>query len=536
MPQEIPNFSNVQAGSTTTGFKTRDVPYIGPVDFPGDMSEEQIQVAIKRISPPPPPIPGFLQVHEDVATGIGQKALSVAQGVGQWAADIPRQVKDVVARKQSPFSIRNAKDASPAYTDPQGTYAWSGRTPLLTETGKNPLEATNFDQRVGQVLGELGINSAAAIATGGASIPTQVAVQGATAGILAGTAQEPRNAQAAAVVGGAIPYVSGFFSKRLASWLENKAQKNVAAAIGPRSMAEKEKLGRVLPEVTATKPFALSQAGLLKKFSKHADDAVAEIDKAIDAAGQGQRIVNTQQIARKLESLKSDLLIDGKIILPEHQKAMDALSQVQNEIRALGEDTSNDAIESLLDKLLGGGGQFTNEPINPEAGKATLNSIRKLKTAYGNIVSGVQDNFFKNTLDEVTRSRAIAAKEGYFALQEGLTENAPITKELGKKAQQAITVRGILDTNITKDIGKSSALNDMATSAFIASRRPLPAIVYRTVNAFMASPAFKLAKAGLQTTLANALKSGDANAIAQAMNQIINETIIPPPSAPPQGQ
>lgn len=95
--------------------------------------------------------------------GIGQSIGKLAQTKLQWEQDIPRQIKEALTGTQQPSQV------SP---------------PLMTSTGREVFEPSNSAQRAGNVIGNVGIGAGLAAATGGASLPVQVASGGLTGALM----------------------------------------------------------------------------------------------------------------------------------------------------------------------------------------------------------------------------------------------------------------------------------------------------------------------------------------------------------------
>lgn len=477
------DFSNVASGASTIA---------GPSTIQGIL---QNRIPIGKTAP--------IVDEINALIGAGKFGMDVVQTGGQWLEDIPRQLQDIFRGRQNPFSSRNA----------QGSV--SGVSPArTTATGADPFAATNMAQTGGKIGGDIALNTALASATGGASLPVQVATQGVGTGIIA--ASQGANPESAALLSMSLPVVARYGTDAVKAWLKARAQQNVTAAINPRTFAEKDKLAKVIEQVTAEKPFAFTTEGLRNQFASKADEVATGIDEAIQTAGNGERIVNANQVARKLEGMKDALKIDGKYISEEAKATADQLSKIQAEIKELGRVTApyqRIPAESGL-RVPGGSPTITQQTLG-----ARLESLRKLKQNYGETVAAAQDYFFRNLQPG---SRPFAANEGYFALQQAMIDASPELKALGKAYQAAATPREILAKNLIRN-PQSGGLSRLGALAMTVKGYPGAGAALKTLDVFLKTPAYKLGKASLQTSMANALANGDLQTAIQVMTQMANE-------------
>lgn len=357
------------------------------------------------------------------------------------------------------------------------------------------LEPRNPIETAGGQMTQLAIPLAAGIATGGASVPVQAAIGGLTSGLVASSSgASPVNTEIAAGLGAAAPAIQAAGANVVSS-LRKRAEEGVAKAIGPISMKEKEALSKVLPEITRQRPIAMSSEGLLKQFTRQADQANAQFDALL---AKGPSLINVAKTADSIDDVIAKLTINGKFITPEDAAAADQLTQVQTEIRSLAGRTVPNA--------------------------ARIADVRALKQRYDSIIQGTAKNF-NRTLPEA--SRAEAAQSGFFALRKSMIDQNPALEKAGKAAQIAITPRNILAKQELRTI--SGGLDRVGTiveltglTAAIATGRVEPAIgaaVLAALRHIIAATPSKLIPAAARTTLANALERGNVAVAVQIAAQ-----------------
>lgn len=496
------------------------IEYGGTVhQFPDTFTDQDIQFALQQWEkmsqpktseapplPTPAPIPGLQEdpryaaikqyVDQGPVAQIPGVTMGAAKSVGRTVMAVPDLGRRyVIGIPESEREMRVRQILQPS----------------------NPVEA------LGGKIGEQVQYALPAMATGGASLPIQMAAGALGSALVAqGAGQSP---EAAGVIGAAAPVV-GAMAKGAVTGLRKAAQERVASAIGPSGYQEKQELSKVLPEITARKPFAWSSEALTQQFRQKAEDVALALDQAIDAAGTG-RDLNANAIARKIEPIIESLKVEGRFATPEAEKAAAQLVQVQNEIKELGRVVQP---YSPVNRV---GPTGLPPVIQKQTVGASRQQLRALKQKYDEIIAGASDHFYRALPPE---SRATAAKIGRSVARDAMVEATPQAGELGKEYQRLATVRNILERNEIRNvsgqrpgIGRVAELGAVAGS--VATGSPQGVIGAGTLTAllkFTNSTPFKLASANLRTAFANALESGDITTATNLMGQMTRHAAMRP--------
>ena len=425
--------------------------------------------------------PGY-QLLQGIAQGTGQIGL----GALQWMQDLPRQIREARTGRMEPSSVT----PTPPWLEPQ------------TAT-----------QSVGAAIPAIAGSTLLAAIPGG--LPAQVAAGGIGSGLIAGTTGAgPGMTQVAGAMGMAGPALQRALNM-LSPTLRKAAEERIAAALKPVGQ-EKKELARVIGDVAKQKPFAWSSEGLLKQFTDQAEIAAEAIDEAIDAFGAGRKIA-AKPIAAKLNPLISALKIDGKFVTPESAAAAAQLRLVQREIKELGRVTQP------YSRVTSSG--IVPRVIQQQTVGARLESLRRLKQNYDQIVAGAQEHFFRALPPE---SRAAAAKQGFIKVSEGMMDALPELQALNRKYTIPATVRDILQrseyrgiTGPSPTIARVAELGGIAGGIVTGSVRPVAgAGILAVLVKFVDSTPFKLASANSRTRFANAIESGNIPAAMALMGQM----------------
>jgi hypothetical protein len=270
-----------------------------------------------------------------------------------------------------------------------------------------------------------------------------------------------------------------------------KAEEIVASVIDPRGR-DKASLKRVLPDITREKPFAMSSESLLQKFR---DKASAVNDAFDDAINNYTGTINSRDITDKIKAVRDSLKLKGQHITREDRAKVLELLDIEDEIRQLGR-------------------------------RVSLADARTLKQKYDAVVAGTEQNFLR-TLPETSRSAA--AKEGFYALREGMIDKVPELKDLGQLYNRYATPRDILAKTETRNIsgtgGGIGRIVELGATANTLATGNLggvkTAVILRQLDNLTKSTPFKLANANLRTSFANAMESGNISLAVQIAGHIL---------------
>lgn len=394
--------------------------------------------------------------------------------------------------------------------------------PQFIKSAREYLQPINPPQEMGATISR-GLQMAApALLTGGSSIPVQMAAGGVgNALVSAGEGESPLTS---GIIGAASPAAGALASKAI-PMLRGGAQRLVASAIGPAG-AEKKELARVLPEITASKPFAFTRAGLQRQFETKATQAADAIDAAIDAKTEEGIRVNMNKATAGINQMVKQLKAAGGSVTPEGQQMSQQLTKVIGEMKELGR------ITAPYTKI---GASVTETGLPPVIQKQTvgaaLDKLRQLKQTYGEIVAGPSGAFSRGLSDA---SRAAAAKAGFRASQTAMVEAAPEIAALNRAYTVNATPRDIMANNAIRDIaGQKGGFGKLAEAGMLATGHPVAAIKLELLRGIMGSPGWKLVRANLKTAVANAIDSGNTTLAINLASHGLNELSRPPQITPP---
>lgn len=435
---------------------------------------------------------------------------------------------------------------------PQVIEAYGGpKEPKLFEKARDLLKITP-KQEGGAMLGRMAQYVIPGMAAAKAPLLTQAAVGGlSSAAVASGAGEDPR---AAGAMGMIAPMIGKAFQPAVKP-LRRGAMERVSSAIGPRGLEEQKELSKVLPEITARRPFAWSSEAFKGQFEKEAEKIALQLDEAIDAFSKGGDIsqlpkgaaklsgpasgtvtgdilMNTNRIASSMDDLIGSIEKSGGAVTPEAQTVLNQLKQVRGEIKDIGR------LKAASSRL--GTESSIGLPRVQSARTigATIEKLRELKQWYGDIISGTGKHFYRNVADP---SRAGAAKEGYHAIRTAMVEAVPQAKELGKEYQRQATVRDLLAKQELRTmsggnlgVGRVAEAGALAGGlAYGSPRAATSGAVLASILKLGQSTPWKLAMAKWRTALADSLQRGDMTAASQIVGQIQIEAFN---SQPGQGR
>jgi hypothetical protein len=124
---------------------------------------------------------------------------------------------------------------------------------------------------------------------------------------------------------------------KVAGTLEKSAQKNIEKILEPTKEAMKVQTKQILPDLTKTRPKAMTTQGLADQFAANADISGEAIDTAWKALPKGTR-ENVKPILDSMEKTKNSFIVDGTIVDENSWKAAEEIQKVILDI-SKGEDT-----------------------------------------------------------------------------------------------------------------------------------------------------------------------------------------------------
>lgn len=212
--------------------------------------------------------------------------------------------------------------------------------------------------------------AAAALATGGASLPAQAAIQALVAAAQAGVA-EAKPAKETAVEAGlsaAAPFVPPVAKAALgkaAGGLKTWAANLYGKALAPTKEATKTLAGEVVPELIERRV-----AGSLKTIRARSETELskfgAEIGAAYNAATKAGKKVDAVALAKGLEPLKvpfTEVAANGDVVIL-NPGAVSAIEGLQTTLKELGDSATPQAVfkfRRVIDDIVSASNGFTRE-------------------------------------------------------------------------------------------------------------------------------------------------------------------------------
>lgn len=314
---------------------------------------------------PPPVMPqveeepgGVLTAVGDFVSGAAKEAPLVINRAANLPGDIVSGALSLLADKLGPdFQRADIQRNEAAYKLREGVEA--------------PLRATADEGKasaLGRIVSRGAPTAALAALTGGASLPAQAALMGATSGAQTVTeGGDGGDVALSAGIGAAAPMVAPLLSKAVgapAKALRNLAVRQYERGLGATKEAMKTEAARITPELLE-RGVAGTLKGLSSKATGQVDDIGRQIQMAYKDATKAGVKVDGSKLADALESLKTPFREVGQggqdVVL--NPKAIGAIEDMQGILRELG-DASPSSIwkfRKTVDDIVSASNGFTRE-------------------------------------------------------------------------------------------------------------------------------------------------------------------------------
>ena len=312
----------------------------------------------KESAPEPGIVEKGMSAVGDFVAGAAKEAPLVINRAAALPGDIVSGALSLLADRMGPDIQRaDIQRNEAAYRQREGIEA-----PLREQAGEAGAS------KLGRIVSRGAPTAALAALTGGASLPAQAALLGATSG--AQSASEGGGASDVALsagIGAAAPLIPTALSRAVgapAKALKNLAVKQYERGLGATKEAMKTEAARIAPELVERGVMG-SLKGLSKKATANVDDLGAQIQAAYKGATKAGAKIDGAALADALDRLKVPFKEMGQqgqeVVL--NPKAIGAIDEMQGILRELGDATPSAIwkFRKTVDDIVSASNGFTRE-------------------------------------------------------------------------------------------------------------------------------------------------------------------------------